>query len=196
METALPVWIEEDVTMTTGTGGSVRVNVVLADPVGYARLAEVAGRGRFDPALLTAVPGRPLPALVSSDLPEGEYSLRLAGGEAVPIRSVAVVDGTPALHGTAATNVVLPIGPATELLPRLGGPDRWLADGRLDDAELRALAEKFLGPPTAASGRATWCGPAPGRSRSSAGTRCRTRPSGCSGSRSAPPRCSPCSPSC
>ncbi|WP_457030346.1 hypothetical protein [Kitasatospora sp. P5_F3] len=147
VETALPVWTEDDVTMSTGNGGSVRVNVVLADPVGYARLAEVAGRGRFDPALLTPVPGRPLPALISSDLPEGDFTLRLGGGEAVPIRTVGIADGTPALSGTAATNVVLPVGPAAELLPRLGGPDKWLADGHLDDARLRALAEEFLGPP-------------------------------------------------
>ncbi|BFV57312.1 FtsX-like permease family protein [Kitasatospora sp. CMC57] len=149
VETALPVWTEEDVNLSTGSGGSVRVNVVLADPVRYARLADVAGRGRFDPALLTAVPGRPLPALVSSDLPEGEFSLRLAGGDAVPIRTVGTVDGTPALSGTAATTVLLPVGPAAELLPRLGGPDRWLAAGHPDDARLRALAEEFLGPPAA-----------------------------------------------
>ncbi|MFC8723385.1 hypothetical protein, partial [Kitasatospora sp. NPDC057198] len=81
VETSLPVWIDDDVVMSVGGGASVRVNVVAADPVRYARLAEVAGRGRFDPALLAgAADGGRLPALVSGDLPAGDFSLRLAGG--------------------------------------------------------------------------------------------------------------------
>ncbi|WP_405019216.1 hypothetical protein OHV05_22095 [Kitasatospora sp. NBC_00070] len=149
VQTAVPVWIEDDANLSIAGGGSVRVIVVLADPVGYAKLAEVAGRGRFDPALLATAPGRRLPALISSDLPEGEFDVRLGMGETLPVRTVGITDGTPALSGTSSTTVVLPVGPAGELLPRLGGPDKWLATGAIDDARLRALAEEFLGQPAA-----------------------------------------------
>ncbi|BAJ26161.1 MULTISPECIES: hypothetical protein [Kitasatospora] len=157
---SLPVWIVDDVTMSLGAGASVRVNVVIADPVGYARLADAAGRGRFDPALLTGGPGAGtgagggdgrLPALVSGDLPEGEFELRLQAGDAVRIRTAGTVDGTPALTGTAGQTVLLPLGAAADLLPRIGGPTRWLADGSPDDARLRALAVELLGPPAAGS---------------------------------------------
>ncbi|MFJ5927184.1 hypothetical protein ACIQF6_31800 [Kitasatospora sp. NPDC092948] len=149
--TALPIWIADDTTMTFGNGESIRVNVVVADPVEYAKIAEVAGRGQFDPSVLAApAPGQPLPALVSSDLPEGDFKLRLGGGNAVPIHTVGVCDGTPALNGAIGVNVLLPLGPATDLLPRILGPTRWLATGHIDDARLRALAAQYLGP--AASG--------------------------------------------
>ncbi|GLW73959.1 membrane protein [Kitasatospora phosalacinea] len=148
VETSLPVWIEDDVTMSVGSGASVRVNVVAADPVRYARLAGVAGRGRFDPALLAGGPdGGPLPVLVSSDLPSGGFSLRLAGGDAVEVRSVGVADGTPAVSGSNGPTVVMSSVAAADLLPRFGGPDKWLAAGHPDDAQLRALAERFLGQP-------------------------------------------------
>ncbi|GLW56058.1 hypothetical protein [Kitasatospora phosalacinea] len=157
VETSLPVWVEDDVTMSVGGGSSVRVNVVAADPVRYARLAEVAGRGRFDPALLAGGPegpggpggpgGGPLPVLVSSDLPSGGFSLRLAGGDAVEVRTVGTADGTPAVSGSNGPTVVMSSVAAADLLPRFGGPDKWLAAGHPDDAQLRALAERFLGPP-------------------------------------------------
>ncbi|WP_033214580.1 hypothetical protein [Kitasatospora phosalacinea] len=151
VETSLPVWIEDDVTMSVGAGASVRVNVVVADPVRYARLAGTAGRGRFDPAALAApAGGGPLPVVVSGDLPAGTFDLRLAGGEPVQVRTVAVADGTPALTGAAGPTVLLSSVAAADLLPRFGGPDEWLAVGRPDDAALRALAERFLGPPAAA----------------------------------------------
>ncbi|MFD8599665.1 hypothetical protein ACFV1L_32140 [Kitasatospora sp. NPDC059646] len=146
VRTALPVWIEDDVTMSIGSGNSVRVNVVVADPAKYAEVARTAGRGRFDPAVFANAPGNRVPALVSSDLPEGDFELRLGGGEAVPIHTVGTSDGTPALNGAVGVNVLLPLGPATDLLPRLGGPDKWIATGTVDDARLRALAEQFLGP--------------------------------------------------
>ncbi|MFB7949892.1 hypothetical protein ACFC6L_33860 [Kitasatospora phosalacinea] len=152
VETSLPVWVADDVTMSVGGGASVRVNVVAADPVRYARLAEVAGRGRFDPALLaggTEGPGGgPLPVLVSSDLPSGGFSLRLAGGDAVEVRTVGTADGTPAVSGSNGPTVVVSSLAAADLLPRFGGPVKWLAAGHPDDVQLRALAERFLGPPT------------------------------------------------
>ncbi|MFD7731631.1 hypothetical protein ACFV6F_14745 [Kitasatospora phosalacinea] len=148
VEVSLPVWVEDDVTMSVGGGASVRVNVVAADPVRYARLAGVAGRGRFDPALLAGGPGSgPLPVLVSGDLPSGGFSLRLAGGDAVEVRTVGTADGTPAVSGSNGPTVVMSSLAAADLLPRFGGPDRWLAAGHPDDAQLRALAERFLGPP-------------------------------------------------
>ncbi|MFK0193046.1 hypothetical protein [Kitasatospora sp. NPDC090308] len=150
---ALPVWIDEDVVLSLGGGASVRVNVVVADPVPYARLAEAAGRGRFDPALLAGDPGGgPLPALAGGGVPEGEFSLRLAGGDAARIRVVGHADGTPALVGSAGPTVVLPAGPAADLVARIGGPAKWLAAGRPDDAALRALAGRLLGPPAAGAG--------------------------------------------
>ncbi|MFF4345452.1 hypothetical protein ACFY00_36775 [Kitasatospora sp. NPDC001540] len=148
VETSLPVWIEDDVTMSVGSGASVRVNVVAADPVRYARLAEVAGRGRFDPALLAGgLDGGPLPVLVSGDLPSGGFSLRLAGGDAVEVRTVGVADGTPAVSGANGPTVVMSSVAAADLLPRFGGPDKWLAAGHPDDGQLRSLAERFLGQP-------------------------------------------------
>ncbi|MFD8481614.1 hypothetical protein [Kitasatospora sp. NPDC059673] len=149
VDVSLPIWTDDDVTLSFGNGGSARVNVVVADPVRYAKLAEVAGRGRFDPAVFTAQPDNSLPALVSSDLPEGTFSLRLAGGEAVRIHTVAVVDATPALNGAAGTTVVLPLDAAKDLVPRFGDPRKWLASGNIDDARLRALATQYLGPPAA-----------------------------------------------
>ncbi|MFJ1795846.1 hypothetical protein [Kitasatospora griseola] len=149
VDVSLPVWTSEDVTLSLGNGSSFRVNVVVADPVRYAELAEIAGRGRFDPAVFTAQPDGSMPALVSSDLPEGTFSLRLGGGEPVRIHTVAVADATPAMNGAVGTTVVLPLGPATDLLPRFGAPSKWLAGGNIDDARLRALAAQYLGPPAA-----------------------------------------------
>ncbi|MFI1522070.1 hypothetical protein [Kitasatospora cineracea] len=147
---SLPVWIDDDVVLSVGGGTSVRVNVVVADPVRYARLAEEAGRGRFDPALLAApVDGGRLPALVTGDLPKGDFSLRLAGGDAADIRVVGFTDDTPALTGAVGTTVLLPAGPAAEFVSRLGGPAKWMALGHPDDGQLRALAERLLGPPAA-----------------------------------------------
>ncbi|OKJ05282.1 hypothetical protein [Kitasatospora sp. CB01950] len=148
-DVSLPVWVDEDVVLVTDGNWSARVNIVVADPVKYAKIAEVAGRGRFDPSVLTGPvePGGPIPAVVSSDLPKGRFDLRLAGGEAVPIRSVAVADGTPALNGSAGTTVVLPLSAVTDLMPRFGSPHEWLAAGNVDDTAVRALAEKHLGPP-------------------------------------------------
>ncbi|MFG2698936.1 hypothetical protein [Kitasatospora sp. NPDC048407] len=146
VDVSLPVWTDDDVTLTFGNGGSVRVNVVVADPVKYAKLADIAGRGRFDPAVFTAQPDSAMPALVSSDLPNGTFNLRLAGGEAVTIHTVAVADGTPAFNGAENTTVVLPLGAAKDLLPRFGAPKKWLAIGNIDDAAVRALAAQYLGP--------------------------------------------------
>ncbi|MEV7216449.1 hypothetical protein AB0O31_25580, partial [Kitasatospora cineracea] len=147
---SVPVWIDEDVALSMGNGASVRVNVVIADPVQYARLAERAGRGRFDPALLAAATGDGrLPALVSSDLPRGDFSLRLAGGDAADVRVVGFADNTPALTGTVGTTVLLPAGPAAEFVSRFAGPAKWMALGHPDDAQLRSLAERLLGPPAA-----------------------------------------------
>ncbi|KDN86524.1 hypothetical protein [Kitasatospora cheerisanensis] len=146
VDVSLPVWIDDDVSMPLPNGSSVLVNVVLVDPVRYAKVAEVAGRGRFDPALLTARPGEPLPALVTSDLPNGEFTLRLSTGEGIPIRTVGTADGTPARSETAGITVLLPAGPASALMPRLGRPVEWLATGNLDDAQVHALAQQFLGP--------------------------------------------------
>ncbi|MFI9789149.1 hypothetical protein ACIHEI_37395 [Kitasatospora sp. NPDC051984] len=146
VDVSLPVWTDDDVTLTFGNGYSARVNVLVADPVKYAKLADIAGRGRFDPAVFTAQPDNSMPALVSSDLPNGTFNLRLAGGEAVTIHTVAVADGTPAFNGAENTTVVLPLGAATDLLPRFGAPKKWLAIGNIDDAAVRALAAQYLGP--------------------------------------------------
>ncbi|MGW4379025.1 hypothetical protein [Kitasatospora sp. NPDC004531] len=147
VDVSLPVWLTDDVVLLADNGGSVRVNVVVADPVKYAKVADVAGRGRFDPAPLAAAePGKPVPVVVSSDLPEGEFSLRLAGGEAVRVRTAGVADGTPAKNGASGTTVLLPLGSVTDLMPRFGRPTEWLATGDVDDARLRALAVELLGP--------------------------------------------------
>ncbi|RPE36883.1 hypothetical protein [Kitasatospora cineracea] len=147
---SLPVWIADDVVLSLGGGASVRVNVVVADPVPYARLAGAAGRGRFDPALLAASPGGGrLPALVSSDIPAGEFNLRLQGGDAADIRVVGFADNTPALIGSVGPTVLLPSGPAADFVSRFAGPAKWMALGHPDDAQLRSLAERLLGPPAA-----------------------------------------------
>ncbi|MFJ9517937.1 hypothetical protein ACIRPK_06670 [Kitasatospora sp. NPDC101801] len=148
VRTSVPVWVENEAKLWSTSDNPIRIRVVMADPVEYAKLAEVAGRGRFDPTLLSAVPGSPLPALVTSDLSPGEYRIQLDnGGEPAVIRAVGSADGTPALFGAAGSAVVLPAGPGTAALPRLVGPNRWLATGAVDDARLRALAEEFLGQP-------------------------------------------------
>jgi len=136
---------EDEVTLIGTTGASSRVTVIVADPVSYAELARAVGRGQFDPALLAGHggPDSPVPALVSTDLADrvatGTYRLLLGGGE-LRASTAGVVDGTPALPGTGASTVVLPVGPAATRLPELGHPNGWFAIGAIDVARLRALA--------------------------------------------------------
>ncbi|MER5864140.1 hypothetical protein [Kitasatospora sp. NPDC002040] len=146
VRTALPVWTEERITVLLGNGATVLANVVLADPVRYAELSDAVGRGRFDPALLAPRAGGPVPALVTDDLPAGDYVVRLNNGDSVPIRTVGTVTGTPAMYGTATRAIVLPAEPALAQLPRVGGPNKWLATGQIDDTRVRELARELLGP--------------------------------------------------
>lgn len=151
VHTALPVWTREDLTLVAPEGGSAPVKVVLADPVRYAELARTAGRGQFDPALLAVEPGGPngpVPALITSDLPPGDYKLRSeTGAEVLAVHTVGTMDGTPALSGSTTT-LLLPSAPALARQPQFGDPNRWFATGRPDEGQLRELARQFLGETT------------------------------------------------
>ncbi|MFJ8043082.1 hypothetical protein ACIRBX_21565 [Kitasatospora sp. NPDC096147] len=129
------VHTEDDVTLVTDGSENLQVNLVAADPEPYARMAEVAGRGTFDPALLQPLPDGLVPALVSPSLPQGEFRLYLNNGT-VRIRTVGTVGRSPAVVGSAVPIVQIPpvetAGPANTLL----------AAGPVDEAALRELADR------------------------------------------------------
>ncbi|MYT26740.1 hypothetical protein GTW69_41855, partial [Streptomyces sp. SID7760] len=144
VRTSAGVWTD-DMAFVFGTvQGSTQVMVVVAEPKAYADLARTVGRGQFDPALLSGSPSAdaPVPALFSRDLAKlaeaGTYRLSLGGGE-LQIRSVGVVDGTPARPGAGGSVVILPAGPTIARLPKTGHPDRWLATGETDGDRLREV---------------------------------------------------------
>lgn len=141
--TAVHVWIDDNSFLTGGKQDSIQVTVVIADPVAYAELSRVVGRGRFDPAVLAGgAPGAPIPALVSGDLAAqdaGSYRLRLDAGGEIALSMAGVIDGTPARPGAKSTTVVLPAGPATAAAPKLGLPNRWFALGPIGQDRLQEL---------------------------------------------------------
>ncbi|MCY0953260.1 hypothetical protein [Streptomyces sp. H27-S2] len=155
VRTSVPVWTSDDAFLFAAAQGSPHVTVVVADPVAYAELARTAGRGGFDPAVLAAGgPGSPVPALFSSDLvgPAGAApeALRLRiGGDELRVRAAAVVDGTPALDGSAKATIVLPAGPAAAAVPGSARPNRWFATGLTDDARLAGLVTATVAGATA-----------------------------------------------
>ncbi|MGW4650068.1 hypothetical protein [Kitasatospora sp. NPDC004289] len=135
VRTAVPVRTEDDLTMTSEDGGSARVALVAADPVPYAEVAAVAGRGTFDPALLGPARDGVLPALVSPSIPQGDYKLYLPGGM-LRIHTVGTVGMSPAVLGTSIPTVQI------AAVPAVGPANSWLATGPVDEGALRALAEK------------------------------------------------------
>ncbi|MFJ8045957.1 hypothetical protein ACIRBX_36140 [Kitasatospora sp. NPDC096147] len=132
------VHTEDDVTLVTDGSENLQVNLVAADPEPYARMAEVAGRGTFDPALLQPLPDGLVPALVSPSLPQGEYQIYLPDGQSLRLDAVGRVDGSPAVAGTSTTVVLIPT------VPGLGGPNSWHATGPVDEAALRELADRTV----------------------------------------------------
>ncbi|MFB7663313.1 hypothetical protein ACFC1R_05090 [Kitasatospora sp. NPDC056138] len=160
--TATAAWTDDGVSV--GTSGSALISgvtVVVIDPVAYAELARDLGRGGFDPALL-ADDGRAdssVPALVSRDVAErlggAPGAVRFASAE-LRVRVAGVVDGTPVVNGGGGTRtMVLPAGPATRRLPRLGRPNLWLATGRLETAALRDLLQRLSPARPVAAGAAS-----------------------------------------
>ncbi|MFI5618074.1 hypothetical protein [Streptomyces sp. NPDC051567] len=147
---ALTVWTDDDATLVGVSGRSARVTVVVAEPRAYAELARTAGRGLFDPALLTGdVPGgdAPVPALVSADLAggtsgDGTHRIRFGNGKELRAKAAATVEATPVLPGYKAGFVVLPAGPATARIPQAAHPSHWFATGEIDDARLRDLVQE------------------------------------------------------
>ncbi|WP_052682326.1 hypothetical protein, partial [Saccharothrix sp. ST-888] len=148
--TATAAWADD--AAPVGTPGGVLVSdvtVIVIDPVAYAALTRDLGRGGFDPALLAddGRPDSPVPALVSRDMAERLGStpgaVRLASGE-LQAKVAGVVDGTPVINGRGGTKtMVLPAGPVTRRLPKLGRPNLWLATGRIETAALRDLLQRL-----------------------------------------------------
>ncbi|MFE2340228.1 hypothetical protein ACFXCR_11965, partial [Streptomyces sp. NPDC059431] len=143
VRTALHVWVDDNAFLVSSNPGTTQVTVIIADPVAYAKLSAALGRGRFDPALLAGgAPGAPVPALISGDLAAedgGSYRLRPDAGGEIQLSVAGMIDGTPARPGARSTTVVLPAGPATAAMPKLGLPNRWLALGPIDQDRLREL---------------------------------------------------------
>ncbi|MFI5532687.1 hypothetical protein ACIA8O_29555 [Kitasatospora sp. NPDC051853] len=142
VRTAVPVRTEDDVTMTSENGGSARVAVVAADPAPYAEVAQVAGRGTFDPALLGPARDGVVPALVSPSLPQGDYRIYLPGGM-LRIHTVGTVGISPAVLGSSVPIVQIAAVEGTE------APNGWLATGPVDEAALHALVERSFPKPDA-----------------------------------------------
>ncbi|MFC9327556.1 hypothetical protein [Kitasatospora sp. NPDC057015] len=168
VRTATALWTDDDIALPAA--GPDRATVVVADPAGYAELARTVGHGRFDPALLAgAVPGAPVPALVSADLAgslgPAAFPLRLAGGTEFLATVVGVVDGTPARPNATKALIVLPTGPTALRVPAVGLPNRWYATGSVEDAPLRALVRDTVAPPEPPAGAR----PAPAARRAPAG---------------------------
>ncbi|MFD7257656.1 hypothetical protein [Streptomyces sp. NPDC059874] len=149
VRTATSVRLDDDAFLF-GTGrGSTHVTVVVVDPESYARLSRTVGRGRFDPAVLTAgASGAPIPALFSSDLmgrqdlagrAAGEAFRLLVGGEELRVTAAGVINGTPAMPGPGTATLVLPVGPTAAVTPKAAHPNRWYAIGPLDGDRLAEL---------------------------------------------------------
>ncbi|WP_330294865.1 hypothetical protein [Streptomyces sp. NBC_00503] len=151
VRSSLNVWTEDNAFLIGNKPGTTQVSVVVADPVAYAELSRAIGRGTFDPAALAGgAPGAPapsgtsaapIPALVSADLAAEDlssYLLRMDAGD-LHLTVAGVIDGTPARPGAKSATVVVPAGPVTAALPKLGAPDRWYALGSFDQHRLEGL---------------------------------------------------------
>ncbi|MGW1638076.1 hypothetical protein [Streptomyces lavendulae] len=146
VRTSVPAWIDNWGFLLDTQQGSTQVTVVVADPVTYADLSRAVGRGRFDPGLLSGGGGAdaPLPALFGKGLAAritggGVRELRFSDDKTLPVRGVGVIDGTPALAGSAANVLVLPAGPTAARLPRTAVATHWFALGAVEEGPLRAL---------------------------------------------------------
>lgn len=139
---SVKVWTDDYAFLVGTKRGTTQVSVVIADPAAYAELSRAVGRGPFDPAVLAGgAPGAPVPALVSGDIASEDiasYLLRLDAGE-LQVTVAGVIDGTLARPGAKSTTVVVPAGPVTAALPKLGLPDRWYALGSFDQHRLEEL---------------------------------------------------------
>ncbi|MFG3000509.1 hypothetical protein [Streptomyces sp. NPDC048340] len=158
------VWSDADAFLFGSVQGSPRVTVVVAEPEAYAELARYVGRGRFDPALLSAGPpgpDEPVPALFSSDLTgraaDGSYRLRLGNGGELRAKPVGSFDGTPALPGEAHGTVILPAGPTLAHVPQVARPNQWFGIGKVEGARLQALVRDAV-PAAAVDGYAVRTG--------------------------------------
>lgn len=144
IRTSVPAWVDDWGFVMGTQQGSTQVTVIVADPVTYAELSRAVGRGQFDPALLAgAGADAPLPALFGKGLAAqttggGVQELRFSDGKTLPVKPVAVIDGTPA-PGPAAYTVVLPAGPTAARLPRVEQATHWFALGRAEEGPLRDL---------------------------------------------------------
>lgn len=147
---SLTLWADIDAFAFDTDRGSVKVTVIVADPVAYAEISRTVGRGRFDPALLAGGSPDAVPALFSEDLVgkvAGEaHRVRFANGEELRAKPVARIDGTPLLQGSGKGVIVLPAGTATAMIPKGAPPTHWLAVGSIDDAALREVVRAHAGP--------------------------------------------------
>ncbi|MBT2468661.1 hypothetical protein J7E97_12425 [Streptomyces sp. ISL-66] len=148
VRSSVDVWTDDNAFLVGTKRGTTQVTVVVADPAAYAELSRAVGRGPFDPAVLaggapapSGTSAAPVPALVSGDLAAEDitsYLLRMDAGN-IQVTVAGVIDGTPARPGAKSTTVVVPAGPVTAALPKLGLPDRWYALGSFDQHRLDEL---------------------------------------------------------
>ncbi|MGW1773429.1 hypothetical protein [Streptomyces sp. NPDC002104] len=146
VRSSVKVWTDDNVYLYGTKTDRAQISVVVADPVEYAKLSAAAGSGRFDPALLAAgaagTSGATVPALISRDLADGDtsgYRLRLENGGELKLKTVGVIDGTPARAGAKSTTVVLPAPQVLAAVPQMGLPDGWFALGPVDQHRLEQL---------------------------------------------------------
>ncbi|MFF3620686.1 hypothetical protein [Streptomyces sp. NPDC002467] len=156
---ATSVWVDDNAFGYFGRGTN-HVSVVVVDPESYAELSRTLGRGRFDPAALSAKgAGDAVPALFSRDLlgqkgqsgPADTEAFRLwAGGEEIRIGVAGTFDGpTPALPGVGVATLILPAGPTTAVIPKAAQPNRWLAVGGIDGDRLEEAVARTVPAETA-----------------------------------------------
>ncbi|MER6390859.1 hypothetical protein ABT236_20645 [Streptomyces sp. NPDC001523] len=147
---SLTLWADADAYVFDTDRGSVKVTVIVADPVAYAEIARTVGRGRFDPALLAGGSPAGIPALFSEDLvgkvSDATHRVRFANDEELLAKPVARIDGTPLLQGSGKGVIVLPAGSATARIPKGAPPTHWLAVGSIDDGALREVVRTHAGP--------------------------------------------------
>ncbi|MFJ7265297.1 hypothetical protein ACIQV3_01270 [Streptomyces sp. NPDC099050] len=146
VRSSVKVWTEDNVHLYGTKAGGTQISVVVADPVEYAKLSAAAGSGRFDPALLATgaagTSGATVPALISRDLSGGDasgYRLRLENGGELTLRTVGVIDGTPARPGAKHATVVLPAAQVRAAVPQMGLPNGWFALGTVDRHRLEQV---------------------------------------------------------
>ncbi|MEU8435166.1 hypothetical protein AB0F18_20015, partial [Streptomyces sp. NPDC029216] len=176
VRTSVPLWTDDD-TFVLGTApGRTRVTLVVAEPAAYAALSRGLGCGAFDPALLagggTGSADAPVPVLFTAGLARqagpGTYTLRPGPGGELRVRAAGVIGCTPAPPGPAGETVILPAGPATDLIRGGVHPNRWLALGSVDAERLRALTRAARPAPSATPPAAPAPAPAAGQDADSA----------------------------